>query len=447
MIKRILGISKLEGSMESKIREAAIVFLVFTQVFFVFFARAQFSATDYIVVAEDAAWCWFSDPRAVYYKGANEQIYYAYINSKGDVVINSRDSRSKEVKRFVLHKELQIDDHNVPSILFLPDGRLTVFYTEHNGRFFMRKSKKSEDITEWEEERVIPFGGNRITYSHPVMLQDEANRIYMFWRGSDWQPSFSFSDDLGDTWSDPKVLIASKNIKDKPRNRPYLKVHSEGQGRIDFIFTDGHPGVEPTNSVYHFYYKKGRFHQTNGDLIGSIEGPAIQHQHVHKVYAGEKDSIRAWIADVALAEDGNPVIVYPRFPRDTDHRYHYAKWNGEKWLDEEICKAGGWMPIVAPGEKVREPHYSGGISLNHRDPSNVFLSRKVGHFFEVEHWNKKGKNWTTTKITTESEIDNVRPYVVFGFTGDPIVLWMTGIYNHYTKFNTDIRINEWLNKN
>src|SRR5690606_17267834 len=258
-------------------------------------------------------------------------------------------------------------EHPEPDVLWA-DGQAR--------RFFMRISKKPEDITEWGEERVIPFGGNRITYSHPVMLQDEGNRIYMFWRGSDWQPSFSFSDDLGDTWSDPKVLIASKNIKDKPRNRPYLKVHSDGQDRIDFIFTDGHPSVEPTNSVYHFYYKKGMFHQTNGDLIGSIEGPAIKHQHVHKVYAGEKDSIRAWIADVALAKDGNPVVVYPRFPQDTDHRYHYAKWNGNRWLDEEICKAGGWMPIVEPGEKVREPHYSGGISLNHRDPSNVYLSRK-----------------------------------------------------------------------
>lgn len=414
------------------------IFMVLVLVFCSFFAKAQFQASDYKVIAKDAAWCWFSDPRAVYHKGMEERIYYAYINSKGDVVISSRDLRSEEIKTFVLHEDLQVDDHNVPSLLFLPDGRLIAFYTEHNGRFFMRKSKNAEDITEWGEERVIPFGGKRITYSHPVMLKEEGNRIYMFWRGSDWQPSFAFSDDLGETWSSTKVLIKSKGA----RNRPYLKVHSGGEDRIDFIFTDGHPGVEPTNSVYHFYYKSGKFHQTNGDLIGSMDGPTIQHQNVHKVYDGEKDSIRAWISDVALAKDGNPVLVYPRFPHDTDHRYHYAKWNGEKWLDEEICKAGGSMPIVEPGEKIREPHYSGGISLDHHDPSNIYLSRKVDRFFEVEHWKRKRKKWGSTKVTSRSETDNVRPYVVVGVIGDPIVLWMTGVYNHYTKFDTDLRINE-----
>ena len=418
------------------------VFVPLALILFNFIVNAQFPASDYEVVAEDAAWCWFSDPRAVYYKGSDETIYYAYINSKGDVVISSRSLKTKEVNTFVLHKELQVDDHNVPSILFLPDGRLITFYTEHNGRFFMRKSKKAENIMEWEEERVISFGGKRITYSHPVMLKEEGNRIYMFWRGSDWQPSFSFSDDFGDTWSDRKVLIASRNVKGKPRNRPYLKVHSRGQDRIDFIFTDGHPGVEPTNSIYHFYYKNGMFHQTNGDLIEQMDGPAIQHQNVHRVYDGEKNNIRAWISDVALNKKGNPVIVYPSFPKDTDHRYHYAVWNGKKWLDEEICKAGGSMPVVKPGEKVREPHYSGGISLDHHDPSNVYLSRKVDHFFEVEHWKRKREKWSSTKITSKSKTDNIRPYVVFGFTGNPIVLWMTGIYNHYTQFDTDLRINE-----
>lgn len=332
------------------------------------------------------------------------------------------------------------DDHNVPSILFLPDGRLIASYTEHNGRFFMRKNKQAADITQWEEERIFPFGGKRMTYSHPVMLKEEGNRIYMFWRGSDWQPSFSFSDDFGDTWSDRKVLITSRNTKGKPRNRPYLKVHSGGKDRIDFIFTDGHPGVEPTNSVYHFYYQKGMFYQTSGDQIGPLDGPAIQHGSVHKVYDGEKNNIRAWISDVALGKNGNPVIVYPRFPQDTDHRYHYAQWNGKKWLDEEICKAGGSMALVQPGEKVKEPHYSGGISLDHQDPSNVYLFRKVDRFFEVEHW--KRKRWIPTKITSGSETDNLRPYVVLGFGGKPIVLWMTGVYNHYTKFNTDLRINK-----
>src|SRR5690606_26829771 len=142
---------------------------------------SQSKGTDYPLAAEDAAWCWFSDPRAVYHHGIREQIYYGYINSQGDVVIRSKNMQTGATNTFVLHEKLQIDDHNVPSILILPDGRLIAFYTEHNGRFFMRRSKHAEDISAWEEERVIPFGGKRITYSHPVMLNEEDNRIYMYW--------------------------------------------------------------------------------------------------------------------------------------------------------------------------------------------------------------------------------------------------------------------------
>jgi hypothetical protein len=399
---------------------------------------AQQKSSAYDIVAKDAAWCWFSDPRAVYHKGSREQIYFAYINSKGDVVISSREAKTKQTKNFTLHSALQVDDHNVPSILFLPDGRLLTFYTEHNGRFFMRKSKNPEDITSWEEERVIPFGGTKITYSHPVMLKGENNRIYMFWRGSDWRPSMSYSDDMGETWSTTQALVESKGAK----NRPYLKVCSDNKDRIDFAFTDGHPAAEPSNSVYHMYYQKGNFYQSNGEHITAATGLPVEHSKVRKVYDGAAQKVKAWISDIALDKGNKPVLVYVSYPADTDHRYHYAQWDGHKWQNEEICKGGGWMPLVNAGEKVREPNYSGGISLDHQHPANVYLSREINKVFEIEHWKKEKKSWSAKPLTTQSDISSMRPYVVADFPGKkPIVLWMTGLYSHYTKFDTDLRIN------
>ena len=402
-----------------------------------FHSHAQRAGEDYPIVSRDAAWCWFSDPRAVYHAAAHEQVYFGYISSQGDVVIGASDLQTHQVDTFVLHEKLQVDDHNVPSILILPDDHILVFYTEHNGRFFMRKSKRPADISAWHGERIVPFGGDRITYSHPVMLADEQNRIYVFWRGSDWQQTFAYSDDQGDTWSEPQVLIASKNTK----NRPYLKVSSDGRGRIDLIFTDGHPGVEPTNSVYHMYYENGAFYQTDGRLIADVEQLPISRESVDKVYDGKKNGVRGWIADVALSEDGQPVVCYARFPENTDHRYHYARWDGSRWMDEEICKAGGWMPQVAPGDAVREPHYSGGIVIDHRNVCNVYLSREVNGRFELEHWKKGGAGWQTASLTAHSSTHNMRPYAVKLPAGrSPIVLWMTGNYSHYTKFDTMLRI-------
>ncbi|SFB82169.1 Arylsulfatase A [Parapedobacter composti] len=396
------------------------------------------SAEDYEVVAGDAAWCWFSDPRAIYHKGSREQIFYGYVNSKGDVVIGARDLSTKTVETFVLHERLQVDDHNVPAILALSDGHLLAFYTEHNGRFFMRKSKRPGDISAWHEERVIPFGGSRITYAHPVMLSGEGNRIYVFWRGSDWQQTFAFSDDDGDTWSRPQVLLASEGT----RNRPYLKVSSDGHNRIDFIFTDGHPGVEPTNSVYHMYYEQGAFYQTDGSRISDVAQLPLSRKAIGKVYDGRASGVRSWIADVALNSQGNPVVCYMRYPKDTDHRYHYAWWDGKQWVDEEICRAGGWMPRVAPNERVKEPHYSGGIVLDHSDANHVYLSREVGGCFEIAHYTRQDTEWHSCLLTEGSLTDSVRPYAVKMPTGQPpVVLWMTGHYSHYTEFDTELRIN------
>ena len=402
--------------------------------------RAGRQGAGYDTVAEDAAWCWFSDPRAVYHKGRQKRIYFSYITSKGDVVISAREQENGKTEKYVLHARLEIDDHNVPSILVLPDGRLLVFYTEHNGRFFMRRSKNPEDISEWEEEIVLPFG-DRTTYSHPVMLSEEKNRIYLFWRGSDWRPSFSYSDDSGSTWAAPQALIAGEGLENA--DRPYLKVASDNKSRIDFVFTDGHPAKETRNSVYHFYYKKGAFYQTGGQQIGTVEELPVRHEKVDKVYDATASGVRAWIADIALDKKGRPAIVYVRFPRESDHYYYYARWNGTKWTDRELCRAGGWMPLTPDGAKIREPHYSGGITLDHADVNNVYLSRQINGVFELEHWRKGIDGWDHRPFTRQSKANNVRPVVVNGREGTtPLVLWMYGAYYHYTDFDTSLRIME-----
>jgi len=402
------------------------------------------SATDYEVVAKDAAWCWFSDPRAVYHKGNHERIYYGYINSKGDVLISSRDVNSGAIQTFVLHEKLQIDDHNVPTILFLPDGKMIAFYNEHSGNVFMRKSINAEDITAWEDEVTLTFNNNRFCYTNPVMLSEENNRIYIFGRQvgkgfTQWWQYYSYSDDLGKTWKEDKIYLDNKN-RDNP---PYLKITSDNKSRIDVLFTDGHPKIGPDVSVFHMYYEKGNFHQTNGEILGPINGAPIEIAKVNKIYDASQSQIRGWIWDIALDKNKRPVVTYSRYPSENDHRYYYAFWDGSKWIDQEISKSGGWMPSLKQGDRVQEAHYSGGVVLDHQDPSNVYLSRQIEGYFEIEHKRWNGKKWKTTPVTGHSTINNIRPYVVDGNANRrPILLWMTGFYNHYTIYNTDLRIKE-----
>lgn len=399
-----------------------------------------------ISVADDAAWCWFSDPRAVVYQGKHDRVYFGYINSKGDVVLSSKERDSSRVESCILHEKLQVDDHNVPSILFLPDGKILTFYTEHNGKIFMRKSKKPEDITAWEEERILDFGAKnaRICYSNPVMLAAEKNRIYLFYRqqnlipgGStfrDWWQCFSYSDDLGETWAEGKRIMDSGDVN----NTVYMKVSSDNSRRIDILFTDGHPKIGAA-SIYHMYYEQGEFHQTNGDKFGSVECLPIPIDQVDKVYDVNEHHTKSWIWDIALDSKRRPIVAYTRYPSEMDHRYHYAHWDGTQWSDEELCKAGRYITVLRPGAELREGHYSGGIVLDHAHPDNVYLSRQINGRFELEHWKKGDGNWIVNAITKKSKHDNIRPFVVANNARkNPIIMWMNGTYYHYTDFKTKL---------
>src|SRR2546423_6686464 len=123
--------------------------------------------------------------------------------------------------------------------------------------------------------------------------------------------------------------------------------------------------------------------------------------------ARQHGGIPAWIHDVAVDGDGNPVLVYATFhDKARDHRYNYARWTGTSWKSHEITHAGG--PITT---HTFERHYSGGVVLDHRDPSIVYASVKVGSHYEIARFetNDGGKSFKRQWITRDSHQDNVRP--------------------------------------
>ncbi len=395
-------------------------------------------------LVSDGAWCWFSDPRAIYHEGQTRQMYFGYINQKGDVCVGSYNLETQQANHLVLHDTLEIDDHNVPTFQILPDGRLLIFYNEHNGNVFMRKSTNVEDISDWQPTKIIGAESEQFnyTYTNPAMLSTENNRLYLFGRKigptrsfDHWWPYFRFSDDLGETWSEDVILLDNEGRK----NPPYMKVIGDHTARIDILFTDGHPKIGDDVSVYHMYYQDGMFYQTDGTAIASVEALPIPIRKVNKVYDATSSKIRAWIWDLARASSGHPVVTYARYPSENDHRYHYAYWDGKQWIDQFVCKAGGWMPSLRQGDLVREAHYSGGIVIDPNDTRSVYFSRQIEGFFEIEQARYTEDGWESHFITKNSVTNNMRPYVLPGsLRNQAIVLWMQGWYNHYTRYETSI---------
>lgn len=404
-------------------------------------------AENYPVLASSGAWCWFGDPRGVRFQGVHDRVYAGWVDSAGSIVVASLDLETGERGEYNLHPAFNRDDHADPSLMVLPDGTVVVFYTSHGSdvsdAMYYRVSTRPEDITAWSERREIGSnteGPRGYTYPNPVRLSNEGGRLYLFWRGGNFKPSFSYTDDLV-TWAPARTLIQSDEAI---AVRPYVKIATNDRDVIHFAFTDGHPRNEPENSIYYIRYRKGQFTRADGSLVGTIEDVPLSHERADLVYDGSATGVRSWIWDVAEDRDANPVIVYTRLPEESDHRYHYARWNGKAWIDHEIAEAGGWFPETPEGVTEPEPHYSGGIVLDHEDPSIVYLSRPVAGVFEIERWwtTDGGTSWRSRPVTRGSANDNVRPFVIRGHhDSSPTLLWMENRrYRHYLDFDSAIRI-------
>ena len=395
--------------------------------------------------SSDGAWCWFGDPRAVRHNG---RTYAGWVTGHGDIEVGVLDADHGDVRRFVLHEKFQRDDHDVPSLFFLPDGRLMVFYSGHGGaEMFARVCDRPEELSGWSEERAleiqaVPRTGRSVTYPNPVLLSDEDNAVYLFWRGDNAKPNWARSRDSGATWE--HLGTVARRSDAEPGNRPYVKIASNGKDRIHMVFTSGHPRNEPHNSIFYCCYRNGAFYRADGTRIAAIGELPFEPSQADTVYDASATGARAWVWDIAFDEAGNPVIVYTRHPKETDHRYHYARWNGEAWEDTELCAAGQWFPETEFGRGEPEPHYSGGLVLDHANPSVVYLSRPVNGVFEIERWSTEngGGAWTSTPITRGSECNNVRPFVVRNHGGAaPRVLWMSNrSYIHYSKFDCALKM-------
>jgi hypothetical protein len=384
----------------------------------------------------DGGWSWFADPRAVTYTGEHTRTYVGWVDREGDVTVESFDHATRASASAVLHAAFQQDDHANPSLLVRPDGRLVAFYSKHNGASMLyRVATNPEDVTSWGPElsvptnAAVPPGGTSrgYTYPNPIRLSSEA-ATYLFWRGADYQPTFSVQADGATTWSAARTLLKVAG------ERPYVKYDSNHSDTIDFAFTNAHPRENSDVNIYYARYRGGAIERADGTKLADV-GTAIAPAQADKVFDGPEN---AWVHDVAEDSAGRPVIVFASFPSANDHRYHYARWTGSAWDVHQITPAGGSISTAAS-----EPQYSGGITLDHEDPSHVYLSRQVGSAWEVEAWTTSdgGTHWTSQPVTSGSSDMNVRPVSPRGlipFDSGLSVIWLRGTYNTYITYETSL---------
>lgn len=420
-----------------------------------------------VEIAPDGAWTFFNDERGVFHEGL---LYLGYVKGDGDVGVTRFDPKSGSASHVVLGSEAarQRDDHNNPSLTVMPDGHLLAMYARHiaDPFYFHRRSKVSSPVSleDWGEEMREPVA-DKVTYSNTFFLKDEG-RVWDFQRSLNFNPAYTTSEDGGRSWATVKPLVKTGGGS----VRPYFHYSSNGLGRIDLAYTDGHPR-NVKNSLYHIYYEKGAFHRTDGTVIKKEEELPLDHDGgergtvIYSYFEGEEPESRdegvangrAWVWDLEYDAEGHPVCVFQLHPHATNDfdrtisgwpdsriRYYWARWDGSGWQVHFIAEAGR-------GKYRNEDDYAGGICLDPEDPRVVYLSSNAQKPFDLNQQevplsahdryeiyrgttSDDGATFSWEALTENSSEDHLRPFVAKGHPGKRHVVWFSGDYRTYMDY-------------
>ena len=407
----------------------------------------------------NGGWCWFQDPRAIMDGGA---IVFGSVagttkpaSAAGDVDITSFDLKTRQAITFTLAPAFQCDDHDVPAILQLSDGRYLAVYQKHGDDPLMRWriSAGPGDVTDWGPEQSADCGA-RDTYANLFQLPAESGRIYNFHRGFERNPNYMLSDDGGRTFRYGGRLMNWRHPQGSSEgSRPYVRYACNDRDTIHFINTEDHP-LCYDNSIYHGFYRGGMLHRSDGSLIGPLattQATDIGPTSFTRVFAGDSGHI-AWTSDIRLDAAGNPRVTFsvstPQKERGDDIRYWHGRWDGKHWVTNEIAHAGTRL-------YAREFDYSGLATFDPDDLARVVISTNadpktgeplISKADGQRHWEiyrgvtrDGGRTWKWTALTHDSSVDNLRPLVpASSGRGPKVILWLRGTYRSFLDYDQDV---------
>lgn len=427
---------------------------------------------DYELIAPDGAWTWFNDERAIWHNG---YLYTGYVLSDGRYGVTRYNPVNKQSLETIIStpRSQEKDDHNNPSFTPLPDGRLLIVYAKHSRdkHYYYRISNNTtpDSLDDWGSELIHSTTDVRaVTYANTYRLSGENNRIYNFMRNINFNPTVTYSDDDGQTWSDP-IQVIDVGTNDI---RPYPKYWSDDPNRIDMMYSSGHPQTRPT-SLYHMYYENQAFKATDGSTVKSFaalplnydageRGTPIYLYNTSQWGAGEgiDDWIpggRPWTWDI-VRDGENPVVAFQvssdgvvNGNGETRIFYYYARWTGTEWDTTMIAHGGEHL-------YDGQSDYGGGMAIDPENPNVVYISTNAAEPFanrtanlseiplaangRYEIWKgvtaDGGKTFTWTPITENSSEDNMRPIVPDNHGYDNHVIWFQGRYDNYLDWDTRV---------
>ncbi len=394
-------------------------------------------------VAGESAWCWFADPRALHFETPDGRInstYIGYIDTHGNVRAMQYDFNKEEQTEVLVRSYFQPDDHNNPTFLALPDGRIMIFYSRHTDEpcFYYRVSQLPGDITTLGEEKVLKTDANT-TYPSPFILSSDPDHIYLCWRGINWHPTIARLS-MPDASDNVEFVGGPYQIVQSTGARPYAKYASNGRDKIYVAYTTGHPDNEDPNYLYfnEISVPDLTLRDIEGKELSKIGDGPFKVNKTDEFVAANADMVvdatpyRDWLSQVVIDKAGNPVIAMTRISKDKkSHNYYLATRRGGKWMKHFVAHGGGHFHQSPDIEHC----YSGGMAINPDNPYEVYCSVPVngkhGRKYEIVRYrlDANGEIKEKEAVTSNSELNNSRPFYIAG-TGESALKmgWLNGDY-------------------
>ncbi|MCA8973769.1 MAG: BNR-4 repeat-containing protein, partial [Planctomycetes bacterium] len=413
-------------------------------------AAAQDQVAGHLLAfADNGAWCWFEDNRAVIDPLRGRLLVGSVGDSSGlggtarsgDIDLNWLDLTEGRFGSFELHNQLEGDDHDSPAFLVRPDGHYLTLYCRHGGDNLTRYriSTQPGDPTAWSPLANYTHGAG-VTYSNVYHLR-ETGRTYDFCRAVNFDPNVIWSDDDGATWSGAGKLLTEGGGSD----RPYARYASDDRRRVHVLTTNRHPR-NYDNSIYHGYVENDQLHRSDGTVIdGNIfDGSGRPPSQLTPVFTtgtvvGGVTMRRGWTIDLE-ADDGDTVrALFQMRANDSnaDHRLFFGRFDGTSWRTHEVCRLGSYLYAA-------EDDYTGLAALHPDRTDTIYVSTPIdprsgsttAHYeIYLGTTANQGANWSWTAVTANSSVDNLRPIVPAWDAQHTALLWLRGNYYSYTSFD------------
>ncbi len=403
---------------------------------------------------------WWINEKAIV--ANNGLTYIAYVTDMGEIHVKELDAKcsktpSRDYRLCTLNYNYA-DEHNAPSICILESGKIIVGYTGHATRGLRyRITERPYDISSFGKEMILPYDGS-VTY---VQLFENTvkNELWLFTRVNSVNWQFRYSQDEGETWSEPKTFLHSD-----AGGLFYINIRKQNvirNKRVDeqwFFALYGHPRISKDHTI-----RSGIFN-SDGQLLRCDLTPLetnlydreskINLETLDVVYSAPAGStvrllevaptvpLRVGFAPFVLDDDRSP---NPEKPYYCSAVFREGKWN----LSEPICSAGEFLASdILDGSQT----YLGGMAyyygvgdagLHPNDHAEtvtdrLYIARYDGNNRVLEEYHTVNGGITyrldrvLRRIDSNTKTKIWRPIVPIHAQDNMPVYWHEGVYRAHT---------------